>query len=337
MNYQLQFVPYRRPFAVPLRTARGAWFEREGILLRLKRSDGRVGYGEITPLDGFGTESVIQACEYLAALGTEIREEALAAVPGHLPSTAFGLTSARWMIEEPTIDYVFENCALLPGGGPAMEAIGPLLSEGFRTFKLKLGVEVLHNELALVNGLLGLLPSDGHLRLDANGHMSEADLKSWSAFLAGNAMVDFLEQPFSVGRERAMLDEGRGGDLSLALDESIASVESFEKFSVGLNWPGPLVVKSSIMGTVEEQKRVLRPFAKRVIISSSFETGVGAHSVLRLAGALGVERAIGFGTLGFFADGLRGFKLEPILQSREYFADELESIWKAVCSEFVLS
>lgn len=337
MDYQLQFVPYRRPFAVPLKTARGAWFEREGILLRLERADGKVGFGEVTPLEGFGTESVVQACDFLERLGDQISDSHVGSIPEHLPSTAFGLSSARWMLEEPQIEYAFVNCALLPGGGLAMEAIGPLLEEGFRSFKLKLGVETLNNELALVNGLLGLLPGDARLRLDANCHMSETELESWQAFLSGNAMIDFLEQPFSVGRERAMFESGEDADLNIALDESVAAIESFEKITSIGNWSGQLVVKSSIMGSVEEQRRVVPAFADRVVVSSSFETGIGAHCVLRLAAALGVGQAVGFGTLAFFADRLKGFELSPVLRSRDIDLNGLESIWEAVRREFVLS
>ncbi len=322
---------------MPLRTARGAWFEREGVLLRLERSDGKVGYGEVTPLEGFGTESAVQACDYLAGYSAGLVDADFSSIPNHLPSTAFGLSSARWMIEEPRIDYAFSNCALLPGGGPAMEAVGPLLDQGFRTFKLKLGVETLNHELALVNGLLGILPEDGKLRLDANCHMTESDLESWQAFLSGNDLIDFLEQPFLVGRERAMFESSEEVGLSLALDESVASIESFEKFAALRSWTGQLIVKSSIMGSVEEQRRVVPAHANRVIVSSSFETGIGVHCVLRLAAALGIGQAVGFGTLAFFADRLKGFELSPVLQSNELADDGLESIWEAVRREFVMS
>lgn len=46
--------PYRLPFRTPLRTAHGPWTEREGILLRIVAADGRVGYGEIAPIEALG-------------------------------------------------------------------------------------------------------------------------------------------------------------------------------------------------------------------------------------------------------------------------------------------
>jgi O-succinylbenzoate synthase len=337
MFYRLQFVPYRRPFAVPMRSARGVWFEREGVLLRLEDGEGRVGYGEIAPLDGFGSESVAEACAYLASLGEKVDQGVFMETPVSLRCTRFALSSALWGIETPEISYTFANCALLPAGGPAMEAVVPLLNEGFRTFKLKLGVENLNNELALVNGILGVLPPEARLRLDANGSMSSEDLKSWQTFLESNEAVEFLEQPFQVGQEKEMMASSSAMDVPMALDESVASVESLEQICTGLRWPGFLIAKSSIMGSVEAQQRVLHGWADRVVVSSAFESGIGMHAVFRLAASMGVCRAVGFGTLAFFADPLSGFELRPEITSKALGVGQLEHIWKAVCSEFVLS
>jgi O-succinylbenzoate synthase len=58
-----------------VRTAHGRWTVREGLLVRIERPDGTVGYGEAAPVPGFGSETV-EADEAAArALGGWIAAE----------------------------------------------------------------------------------------------------------------------------------------------------------------------------------------------------------------------------------------------------------------------
>ncbi len=52
----------------PISTARGRIRVREGVVLALESESGEVGYGEALPLEGFGSESVAQACATLEKL-----------------------------------------------------------------------------------------------------------------------------------------------------------------------------------------------------------------------------------------------------------------------------
>ncbi len=56
----------------PISTARGRIGVREGVVLALESESGEVGYGEALPLEGFGSESVAQACETLEKLARRI-------------------------------------------------------------------------------------------------------------------------------------------------------------------------------------------------------------------------------------------------------------------------
>ena len=51
MDLQLQIRPFRFALIQPLRTAAGVLRDRSGWLLRLESRGGRIGWGEVSPLD----------------------------------------------------------------------------------------------------------------------------------------------------------------------------------------------------------------------------------------------------------------------------------------------
>lgn len=334
MECTLQFASYRRPFAVPLRTARGDWFEREGIVVRLEADDGRVGFGEIAPIEGFGSESMAEAEGFLSGLGPRIRRERLAGIPEGLRCCHFALGSAWWMIEEPDVPYVFRNTALLPTGENALEAMAGYLAAGFRTFKMKIGVASARLEIANVQGLLSLMPAEARLRLDANGALDEPAFELWLDALDGHRGIEFLEQPLEAGAEREVRDYATEREVPLALDESLASVQGLQVVLQHLRWFGPLVLKSALLGSPEDLLRVLRNARNPLIFSSVFETGIGLHNGLRLAAAAGARSPVGYGTLAYFADGLNVFPTEPTLASDLISIERLEALWNTICGEF---
>ena len=59
--------------------------------------------------------------------------------------------------------------ALLPSGKQALDLIEPRAEAGFRTFKWKVGVGSVADELVLLDDICGRLSGGAKLRLDANG------------------------------------------------------------------------------------------------------------------------------------------------------------------------
>lgn len=169
----LAFKTYRRPFRRPLQTGHGEWAVREGILLRLEREDGSIGFGEVAPLPWFGTETLEHACQYLEAGRGTVPE----AVPPELPCTRFALDCARGALAE-TPAKTFHVAGLLPAGPEALEVAEKLLSEGYSTLKWKIGVTPMESEQRVATQLFRLLHGRGILRLDANGALTPEDAES---------------------------------------------------------------------------------------------------------------------------------------------------------------
>ena len=125
MNYSLQYKVYQRPFQDALETARGPWHTREGIVLRLEDAQGKVGFGEVAPIEDFGTESLADAEAFLKSLQGMWDGK----IRGKLPCCAFGLGCAEGWINDrfSTEATTLETAALLPAG----DAICSSLTKSF--------------------------------------------------------------------------------------------------------------------------------------------------------------------------------------------------------------
>ncbi|MGJ8637914.1 MAG: o-succinylbenzoate synthase [Opitutaceae bacterium] len=307
MSGQISFAPYSRAFRQPLQTAHGLWSERRGFIVRIEDSDG-VGYGEIAPIPDFGTETVLAAAAFLARFA----QNPSLSVPVELPCCAFGL-SAAWAQAKTNCSSAPRSgtvasfgsgiAALLPAGESALSALGAKVAIGFNTFKWKIGVEPIEVELELMRKLMSLLPPSGQLRIDANGGLSDFELKTWlSALSPFEAQLEYLEQPMPPGNESVMQALAAGSGISIALDESLNGSEAVHWLD---NWQGPLVVKPALMGNVGSLVKRLKPVADRIVLSSVFETGVGVANAISIGGQLpGINRAVGFDTCDAFDDGL---------------------------------
>ncbi|MDP0501290.1 MAG: o-succinylbenzoate synthase [Verrucomicrobiota bacterium JB022] len=328
-NWQLDWVPYERSFVVPLNTAHGPWFERRGVLLRLRDPEGRTGYGEVAPVPEFGSENWTQVVAFLEQSASQVAGDPTL-VPAALPATRFALDVARWSLDAPPAQFDFENTALLPGGDTALETLRQLRAEGFRCFKVKLGVQSAAEELALVESLWDALPDDGELRLDANASFMGTELDWWGEHLQGLDRIGFLEQPLPPGQEQDMRAAMLRWGVPLALDESLA-LHGGLKRALQTGWPGPLVLKLSLLGDLQALRSQLAGARAPLMASSVFETGIGLYQTLRIAAELGVNRRVGYGTIAYFDDGWNGFENTPRLTSAEVCDELFTELWNRAC------
>jgi O-succinylbenzoate synthase len=304
MPLRLEHRRYCLPFRRPVLTAHGSWTQREGLVVRLEDLDtGAVGWGEVAPIPHFGTETVEAARAALDELAAEPTLAALTALGPALPCTQFALAEARAGLAGPPPMPVrrLPVTALLPAGREVLEVATARADEGYVNFKWKVGVEPAAAELALLDRVLDRLPAGAQLRLDANGSWDEPTAERWLRACAGRP-IEFVEQPFPPGRETAMFALERKFPVRFALDESIARLADLRRW-LDFGWPGFFVVKPALCGPTGALRRALADFEVEAVFSSAFETAVGLRSALHLAfGANQDGRAVGFGTIGAFAD-----------------------------------
>lgn len=314
------WLPYRRRFARPWRTAYGVQHERLGCLLHASGPDDSPRYGEIAPLPECGTETFDDAASWLR------QQIGPPGQPGNWPhpgDAPLACRSGLLQLEEPP---AAENRTLKPGiaaggGRPTASLVGSLAdpeaartrlsrcrAAGFRVVKIKAGIDDPADEGKRLATLIGAGGTELTWRVDANAAWSPEQAVRFLAAAGPQAgQITLLEQPCPVGEEAAMLALQETAGIPVGLDESVPDGERLAHW-IAEAWPGCFVVKPTIAGIPPaELARRLAPVAERVILSSSLETAIGAESALRLANRLRpVDTAqpplpdLGWNTAGWF-------------------------------------
>ena len=351
MRLKLAYRRYLLPFRTPVRTAHGVWAERVGLLVRLEDGAGRAGLGEVAPIPWFGTETVEEAEAALAMLGEWVTAEQLAAVPERLGCLRFALAGAlaafsgaeEVAVERRTDDSAkyLPVAALLPAGRAALVAVAAKAEMGFRTFKWKVGVGDPADELAILDDLLGKLPSGAKLRLDANGAWEARVAVRWLE-RAGDRPIEFVEQPcFAEASQgasaRRKVDDVLRGlaeeyPTPIALDESLVGASDVERW-LAEGWRGVMVIKPALLGDPAPVLARLAAAKADVVFSSALETALGARAALRAAFAWRVEkpRALGFGVWPLFNDSVfDGPYAAPFVRVEDVERLNAEAVWNAL-------
>lgn len=330
MRYRFSFKSYRRALSLPLRTAHGAWTEREGIFVRLEREDGQVGFGEIAPLPSFGTETQAEAAEICRKLGDEVTDELLDGVETRFGCVRFALVAARAMTGPTSnAERRLPVAALLPAGRAALEVLPDKLADGYLCLKWKVGVGRAEDELVLLDDLLAMLPAYVRLRLDANGAWDRRTAERWLAACAERP-VEFVEQPAAPDDDDLLLGLAEDFPVTLALDESVTGLAAAREWQ-DRGWRGVFVVKPALAGPLDELTSWIGATKPDVVFSSAIETALGRAQIVRaIFSADLTQRALGFGVGAVFGDRLwDGPGIGPLLDATWGATVNPEELWNA--------
>jgi O-succinylbenzoate synthase len=323
MLYQFDFRLYRRPFKRTLFTSHGNWNLREGIIVRLTDETGQLGWGEIAPIPWFGSETFEEALTFCQQLSSKITATEIFSISAELPACQFGFESAwewgsgEWgtrgplwglgamgsgeegeNILNPKSKIAFSY--LLPAGEAALQSWQPAWNQGSRTFKWKIGVGAIADELNVFNQLIQVLPPSTKLRLDANGGLTQQEAHQWLKAADEAGIVEFLEQPLPPGQFDAMLEMRTRYSTPIALDESVATLTQLEE-CYQRGWRGVFVIKAAIAGSPKRLRQFCQDYNIDAVFSSVFESAIARQAALQLAAELSnPNRAVGFGVNHWF-------------------------------------
>ncbi len=331
MDYSFSHRPYRLPMRTPLRTAHGLWSERVGIIVRLEAEAGRVGYGEIAPIPHFGTETLAEAQELCGKFGDKVADKILDAVGERYGCVRFALASARSVAGSPKSALRVPLTALLPAGRAGLEALPARLEAGWLTFKWKVGVGDMDQELGLLDELITLLPAYAKLRLDANGAWTRRQAERWLARCAERP-VEFVEQPVAPADVDSLMGLAQDYPVKLALDESVVRLEEARKWQA-LGWTGIFVIKPALTGPLVELADWALKTKADVVLSSAIETALGRSAILQFARTQPglVKRSPGFGVGEIFGDHRwDGPFMGPVLDDGWNAGFNPEELWTAL-------
>lgn len=280
---RLQIKPYVFALTRPLQTATGVIQQRHGWLLRLLHNSGRCGWGEVSPLS-----SQRHACcsrwltQQVDSEGKQWDVAALERLLAHSPAeVAFALGAALAELQGLKGDSALdswltppESAQLLPAGGAMPAALDQLLdqmpADGVITVKWKVAATDGAHELRLLEWLRQRLPAQAHLRLDANGGWDRETAHHWAEVLRGESRLQWLEQPLAVddleGHQQLL------AQIPVALDEGLRDHPEWQQI-----WAGWQVRRPLLEGDPRALLRQLQQGAPRLMVSTAFETGIGAR------------------------------------------------------------
>ncbi|MEA5570873.1 o-succinylbenzoate synthase [Calothrix sp. UHCC 0171] len=317
MPYQFTYRPYKRRFIRPLQTNHGIWEIREGIIIHLQSETGKIGSGEIAPIPWFGSETLEEAVNFCQQLTSEINQEVIFSISNTLPTCQFGFESALEMVNGKQENFasssfpLLQFSALLPAGIEALTAWKPLWQQGYRTFKWKISVYPIAEEITILESLVKALPTGVKLRLDANGGLNYQEANLW-LFTCDNLQttdvnhkfveIEFIEQPLPVSEFEKMLELGDCYRTKIALDESVATFPQLETYYEN-GWRDVFVIKPGIIGSPFRLRQFCQKYQIDAVFSSVFETDIGRNAALQLAHELSLsQRAVGFGVNHWFQE-----------------------------------
>ncbi|WP_310488493.1 o-succinylbenzoate synthase [Chamaesiphon sp. VAR_69_metabat_338] len=302
-SYQFTYSIYQRPFRQPLITSHGVWKIREGIILKFTDSFGRSHQGEIAPIEWFGSESIERARSFCGQIGDRITTSQIQQIPDDLPACQFGFGSAWTAFDSipSKVESEFEMSALLPAGEAAIDRLQALSTQGYTTFKWKIGVLPIDREMAIWSQLMTALPNNAKLRLDANGGLTEGAAGQWLELCSHQARIEFIEQPLAPDAIAKTIELAAKYSTPIALDESVATFDRLQHV-YDRGWRGIYVIKPGIAGFPWRLAAFITKHQLDVVFSSVMETEVGIAAACRLASSLNLKRSLGFGVDEWFED-----------------------------------
>jgi O-succinylbenzoate synthase len=322
MDYCYDYFFYCKPFVIPLQTCHGLWSERRGIIIQLRDQQGNIGKGEIAPLSWFGSETIEQATQFCSQLDTKFNPQIIDQIPNNLPCCQFAFESALVNLEKVAnnspitnldfnlssnyqiylVNHPWNYSYLLPTGLAALQSIQTKVAQQHNTFKQKIGVQSFEQERSLIKELMSYLPTQGKLRLDANGGLNLETTKRWLEFAELEHKIELIEQPLPPEDFSTLLALSQQFKTAIALDESVANLTQLQNcYEQG--WRGVYVLKAAIMGSPRRLAQWLQTHPIDALFSSVFETAIGRQNVLELAVKWGnPARALGFGVNHWFQE-----------------------------------
>jgi O-succinylbenzoate synthase len=169
---------------------------------------------------------------------------------------------------------------LLPAGEAMLAALDVLLQGAAAaaplTVKWKVAAAADGLERRWLERLLERLPADGRLRLDANGGWDRATAAAWAERLAREPRLEWLEQPLAADDQEGLDQLALG--IPVALDESLRLQPELRN-----HWGGWQVRRPSQDGDPRPLLGQLRRGVPRLMLSTGFETGIGARWLHHLA------------------------------------------------------
>lgn len=249
----VETIPIQVPLAKPIVMSHRTVEQSDNVLVKLTTDDGVIGWGEgveATDLTGDTQQSIQAAIELMG-------ERIIGEDP--MSRTVLWSAMSKMMYANETaagaIDIALHDIAGKTLGVPVAQLLGgvvrteiPALTmvgsgvpdvdiaaartkydDGYRWFKVKLGIGDIVDELSTVIGMRAELPDDAIVSGDANQGWTEPEAIRFLRALDGQN-VRFIEQPIRQGDLEAMFRVAHASPIPICADQSVHSFSDIASF-----------------------------------------------------------------------------------------------------------
>lgn len=258
---------------------------REGILLRLEKTDGTAGWGDAAPLPGWSVET-IAAVEAFIKTGGEGDE-----FPASL---AFALDSARAAFPKAPSRPLPLNALLDGSPEEILSRAGSALANGCECLKIKTAGVGLEGLPSLIGRLAEMSNGRCRFRIDPNRGW-DFDFTMRLAEAVASLPVDYIEEP--LGDFSLLPELIKICPVGIALDETLREItpENLATYKGA----AALVLKPTFMGgwgICSGFAHAGAALGMVPVVSACYESGVGIYALGRFASTLPRAAAAGLDT-----------------------------------------
>lgn len=223
------------PLMKPYQLSYGPVEFLDSIFCGVELEDGRLGWGESSPLPGYCPSNGEDVWDFLNSAAPSLVGKETSGIDMEAVSDGFLNTALLTAVEEACLGAMPETgevplIGLVQGDDPegllaSLEACRQL---GYREFKMKAGVYPCRHEAELIREVQQALNEGEWIRLDANQGM---DLESARIVAAAcdPDRVRYLEQPLREEDWEGSAVLVKSSPIPIALDEAITGLESLDK------------------------------------------------------------------------------------------------------------
>lgn len=276
-------IPLKKPYALSFKTVD----EIESFLVEILTCNGRRGFGEIVPLDGYFTESskeilpkVIENCRMVSHLQVSDAEELLRS---RLPLSYMAGSPLLSALDMVSNDNLLRNLEipLVETFNIGTENLGlkieKAMKSGYKRIKIKVGSNVVE-DIKRVGEMFKKVPSSLIFRFDANQAYSE---KSALAFLDSikpyKSQVEYLEQPLGIEAWDEMASLSEKTEIPLMLDESINNEEDLKSAKkCGVSYIKLKLFKHGGIKDLILLAKKAKQLGLRVVLGNGVSTDIGS-------------------------------------------------------------
>ena len=283
MSKDRQYKVFEQYFSKPLKTSHGTWSNRSTLVLRERRENAEIRYGEVAPTPGFTDYKI-----------NDLMEDAKIWAGGHEVSDDSPLNCALSCMDSIIWNRDFSSELEYIHSSKFFSHIEEIGNENI-TLKKKIGLLPTEQEIKETINWIHQLPESAKVRLDPNQSLDFPGLLKWVKALEGENRLEFIEEPFGSLKLDELIELVDNQPVRIALDERVVACGGPKKlFEMG--WSGCFVIKPTLLQDWDETINFIKQNPTKSVISTVFESPFGYEAVIRCSGyskrVPGLERAV---------------------------------------------